>query len=65
MWFKMNEKIFLLKGEDWISFLNTFERKSIPYSYLEKYVKIIKEGLWPPLDYLNIVDKIYIKGECF
>lgn len=62
---KMNEKIFLLKGEDLVSFLNTFERKSIPYSYLEKYGKIIKEGLWPPLDYLKIIDEVYIKGECF
>ena len=61
----MNEKIFFLKGEDLVSFLNTFERKSIPYSYLEKYGKIIKEGLWPPLDYLKIIDEVYIKGECF
>ena len=61
---KMNSQIFLLKGEDLVSFLNTYERKSIPYSYLEKYGKIIKEGFYPPLDYLKIVDEIYLKGEC-
>lgn len=61
---KMNNQIFLLKGEDLVSFLNTYERKSIPYSYLEKYGKIIKEGFYPPLDYLKIVDEIYLKGEC-
>jgi len=60
---KMNGFVHLLQGEDLIQFLDTNDRKSIPYSYIEEYGYKIPEKYNPTLDYLKIVDKIYIKGE--
>jgi len=60
---KIKEEIFLLKGEDLIDFLNTNTRKSIPYSYIKEKGYLIKEKWNPPLDYLSIVNEIYLKGE--
>ena len=60
---KMNNLIYLLKGSDLISFIETQTRKSIPYSYLKEKGYIIKESYNPTLDYLKIVDEIFIKGE--
>ena len=53
---KLN-KTFLLFIEDLINFINSFKRLSIPISYFEEYGYLIKEGLSPRLDYLNILEK--------
>ncbi len=60
---KMNHQVFLIKGEDIISFLEEETRKSIPYSYIVEHGKTIEEKWNPSLDYLKIVDEIYLKGE--
>lgn len=60
---KMNGFIYLIKGEDIISFLNENTRKSIPYSYIENHGFLLKESYYPSLDYLSVVDLIYFKGE--
>jgi len=60
---RMNENVFLLKGEDLITFLKENTRKSIPYSYLEEKGFIIKERYNPALDYLSVVKEIYFKGD--
>ncbi len=62
---KMNGNVFLLKGEDLISFLEENTRKSIPYSYIEQKGYLIKERYNPTLDYLTVVNEIYFKGDCF
>lgn len=62
---KMNNLVYLLKGTDFIDFVETNTRKSIPYEYLQKYGKMIKESFNPSLDYLKIVDEIYFKGEAW
>ena len=59
----MNSLVYLLKGTDFINFIENNTRKSIPYEYLQKYGKMIKESFNPSLDYLKIVDEIYLKGE--
>ncbi len=56
---KMNGFVFLLKGNDLITFIDNETRKSIPYEYLEKHGTIIKEQINPALNYLDAVDKIY------
>lgn len=59
---RINNLIYLLKGEDFIHYIDTFEKKSIPYNYLEKNAYLLKENYLKGLNYLEIVDKIY-KGE--
>lgn len=59
----MNDSYFILKGEDLTEFIDTEKRKSIPYKFfLDKCYKINLK-LRPNLDYLEVLDKIYFKGE--
>lgn len=60
---RMNNKNYLLTGEDYINFIDNNERKSIPYSFIENKAYLIKDSYLPEIDYLKIVDKIYFKGE--
>ena len=60
---KMNNFYYLLKGEDFLLFIDNSNRKSIPYTYIKNNAHLIKEGYQPALDYLNTVDEIYFKGE--
>lgn len=57
----LNE-IYLLFTKDFIKYINSNNRKSIPISYFKNYGYIIKYGFNPILDYLKIVDK-YIGDE--
>ena len=55
----MNSIYYLLDGKDIINFINTNNRKSIPYSYIQEKGYIIDEKIRPRLDYIKIIDKIY------
>ena len=57
----MNNKFYLLKGSTLINFINSNERKSIPFDVINEYAYIIKEGFIPRLDYLSVVEKVYLK----
>ena len=50
-------KNYILFISDLISFLDNNKRSSIPISYFQKHGFVIKEGLNPRLDYLEIIDK--------
>lgn len=50
-------KTFLLFTEDFISYINNNERKSIPISYIEDKGYLLKDGFNPIIDYLKIIDK--------
>ena len=56
----INNIVYLLKGEDFIDYINTTKRKSIAYTYIKEKGYEIKYGINPDLDYLKIVDKIYL-----
>jgi len=60
---KMNENYYYLKGEDLINFIKNNTRKSIPFEYIENNCEKIKEQFNPALDYLKIIDKIYLGGK--
>lgn len=60
---KMNEIVYLLKGKDFIDYINTHDRKSIPYEFIKDFGYKIKYGYRPTLEYLKIVDEIYFKEE--
>lgn len=56
--FTVLDKTYLLLGEDLISFLNTYDRKSIPLEYFQQYGYFIEMKYAPRLDYIKIIDKI-------
>lgn len=60
---RMNNITYLLKGEDYLAYIDNEVRKSIPYSYLLEKGKVIKEGYLLPLDYLKVVDEEYFKED--
>lgn len=60
---KINNETYLLRGDTFINFIDTEERKSIPYPFIQNNAYFIKEEYYPSLDYLKIVDEIYFKGE--
>ncbi len=60
---KINNIIYLIKGSDFISFINNNERKSIPYDWIVENGFVIKEGYNPALNYLDVVDEVYFEGE--
>ncbi len=60
---KINDLVYLLKGFDFIEFIDNNNRKSIPYSFIQNTGYLIKYGYRPPLDYLKVVDEIYFKEE--
>jgi len=60
---KINELAYLLKGEDFINYIDTNTRKSIDYEFIKEVGYLIKYGLNPPLDYLKIVDNVYFKED--
>ena len=54
---KLN-KTFLFETSKLELFMKNNDRKSIPISYIEENGYIIKEGYYPRLDYILIVDKL-------
>lgn len=57
----MNNNFYLLKGEDYIDYLNNTNRKSMEFSYLESVAYKISESYTPRLKYLDAVDIAYFK----
>lgn len=60
---RMNNINYLLTGEDYLNYIDSEDRKSIPYNYIKEKGYIIKEAYQPSLDYLKVIDQIYFKGE--
>ena len=53
---KLNDT-YLLFGKDFIEFIETNKRKSIPIEYFKEKGYIIKDKLMPMVDYLEIINK--------
>ncbi len=52
------DQTYLLKGEDFLIFLEKEKRKSIPINYFNDKGYILKNTFRPRIDYLKVVDKI-------
>ena len=61
VYFKFINKIYYLKGEDLLYFINNNVRKSIPLTYFDEKGFILKERINPYIDYLKIIDELYFK----
>ena len=57
----MNNEFILLDGKDLIDYVNSNDRKSIPFETLKSIGHKIIEKYNPRLDYLEIIDKLYFK----
>lgn len=57
----INDEYYLMKGEDFLDFINNNTRKSIPYDFFKEKCYRIKEKLRPNIDYLEVVDEVYFK----
>lgn len=55
--FTLLNKIYYLKIEDLISFINNNKQKSIPIAFFDKFGKIIEEKYNPRIDYLKYVEE--------
>ena len=58
---KLNQ-VFLLDASYVIDFYENGERKSIPYKDVQLHGHEIKKGFAPRLNYLDIIDKIYVNS---
>ena len=55
-------KVFLLDASYVIDYYENGNRKSIPFNDIQKHGFEIKKGLAPRLNYLDIIDKIYVNS---
>lgn len=60
---EINDEYYLLDGMELLNFVDNNTRKSIPYEFFKENAYRIKVKLRPTLDYLEIVDEVYFKGE--
>lgn len=56
-------KVFLLEAKYLIEYINSNQKKSIPLDFFMKNGYLINYNYNPRLDYLNIIDNLYFKGE--
>jgi recombination protein U len=55
-------RTYLLTINKLRSFIENYDKKSIPLSYFDENAYIIKDKYQPKVDYLKIVDEIYFKN---
>ena len=55
-------KTYYLSAENLIKFIESNERKSIPYEYFKEYGVLILENYNPRIDYISVVEKYYLGG---
>ena len=56
------DQVYLLDASYVIEFYENGERKSIPYKDVQTHGFKIKKGFAPRLNYLDVIDKIYVKS---
>lgn len=60
--FSSLQKTYLVDAAEMIDRIHDPSAASIPYSWFEQHGELIKEGLYPRLNYLDAVDKKYMNG---
>lgn len=61
IYFSTLKEVYLLDASFIINFLNTNERKSIPYNFIKENGHLVLESFKPRLNYLDVLDKVYFK----
>jgi recombination protein U len=57
--FQSLQRIYLVKAEDIIRFIDEEKRKSLPYAWIIENGHLIPEGLTPRLNFLPILDRLF------
>ncbi len=50
---------YLLKAQDFLSYIDNNKNSNIKLDYIKKYGNILKDKYYPRIDYLEIVDKLW------
>lgn len=59
--FTMLEETYFVKADDFITYITTTDRKSIPYKWFQEFGYLIPPNYIKPVDYLQIVDQLYFE----
>ena len=57
------EETYYVVAEDFFQYLESTEKRSIPYQWFQDTAKLIPENYVKPVDYLVIVDELYFGKE--
>ena len=55
---KINNEVYLLKGIDFINYIDCNVRKSIPYSYIKEKGYLLAYNYFKGLNYIDVVEKL-------
>ncbi len=61
--FSKLDKVYFLPAEKLFEFIDNNKKKQIKIEYFEQNGYLIKYKINPRIDYLKIIDEIYLKGE--
>lgn len=53
------DKTFLIKGSDFINFIDNNKRMSIPFDYFNKKAYLLELSYQPRLDYLKVIEDVF------
>ena len=57
------DETYLLYLKDFDRFFKDHHRKSIPYVWIKQNAYVIPFSLTPPVNYLNVIDRTFFKGD--
>lgn len=57
--FQSLQRVYLVKAEDIIRFIDEEKRKSLPYAWIIEHGHVIPEGLTPRFNFLPILDRLF------
>ncbi len=60
--FTTYNETYLIEASKFLDYLQKYNKKTIPLKFFQEYGHILKEKYNPRLDYLTIIDKIFLKG---
>lgn len=61
IYFVLHNEFYFLDAKILIDFYHNEKRKSIPYEFIKKEGHLLRQGYIPRIDYLSIIDEIYLK----
>lgn len=56
---------YLIDANQFLNYINVYKKKNIPIKFFKDNGHILKEKYNPRLDYLSVIDKLYLKGDCY
>ncbi|MGL5978030.1 MAG: Holliday junction resolvase RecU [Erysipelotrichaceae bacterium] len=61
--FTSYDETYLVDASDVIQQYEDVEKKSLPYTWVKQHAHLIRNGLYPKLHYLEVVDRVYFMEE--